>query len=144
MHAQPFDQLGQLGGEQLADFGRRRLARIEIDELRRERLQQFGYVRHAVARDRSLIEFGFGLDVGIEGGSRSKYTSNMQANDTYTTTETRCSTVTDTSENVVGYDVKYQVDGKVGQVRMDRDPGSRIPLNEQGQLVLAEPAQVIQ
>ncbi|HSX87341.1 MAG TPA: hypothetical protein VLG17_05015, partial [Pseudomonas sp.] len=61
----------------------------------------------------------------------------MQANDTYTTTETRCSTVTDTSEKVIGYDVKYQLDGKEGRVRMDSDPGSRIPV-EDGQLVLTQ------
>ena len=39
----------------------------------------------------------------------------MQANDTVTTTETRCNTVTDTSEKLVGYDVKYELDGKVSQ-----------------------------
>ena len=55
-----------------------------------------------------------------------------------------CNTVTDTSEKLVGYDVKYQLDGRVGQVRMDRDPGSRIPVNDQGQLVLADQGQVAQ
>jgi uncharacterized protein YcfJ len=48
--------------------------------------------------------------------------------------------VTDTSEKVVGYDVKYQLDGKEGRVRMDGDPGSRIPVKD-GQLVLAETAE---
>lgn len=61
----------------------------------------------------------------------------MQANSTYTTTETRCSTVTDTHDQIVGYDVKYDLDGKVGRVRMDRDPGGQIPLRD-GQLVLAQ------
>jgi len=61
----------------------------------------------------------------------------MQANDTYTTTETRCNTVNETSEKVVGYDVKYDLDGQVGQVRMERDPGSQIPVRD-GQLVLSQ------
>lgn len=61
----------------------------------------------------------------------------MQQNSTYSTTETRCSTVTDSHDKVVGYDVKYDLDGKVGSVRMDRDPGSQIPVRD-GQLVLAQ------
>ncbi len=76
---------------------------------------------------------------GAVGGgyAGNKVQGSMQANDTYTTTETRCSTVTDTSEKVIGYDVKYQLDGKEGRVRMDNDPGSRIPV-EDGQLVLTQ------
>lgn len=61
----------------------------------------------------------------------------MQANSTYTTNETRCSTVTDVHEQIVGYDVKYDLDGKVGRVRMNRDPGGQIPVRD-GQLVLAQ------
>ncbi|MGE8498308.1 MAG: glycine zipper 2TM domain-containing protein [Pseudomonas sp.] len=79
---------------------------------------------------------------GAVGGgyAGNKVQENMQANDTYTTTETRCNTVTDSSDKVVGYNVKYDLDGKVGQVRMDRDPGARIPVRD-GQLVLADGAQ---
>ena len=61
----------------------------------------------------------------------------MQANSTYTTTETRCSTVTDTHDKIVGYDVKYDLAGKVGRVRMDRDPGSQIPVQD-GQLMVSQ------
>ena len=77
---------------------------------------------------------------GAVGGgyAGNKVQENMQAGDTYTTTETRCSTAYDSSEEVVGYDVKYRLDGKDGRVRMDRDPGSRIALNEAGELVLGE------
>ena len=79
---------------------------------------------------------------GAVGGgyAGNKVQENMQAGDTYTTTENRCRTVTDTSEKVVGYDVSYQLDGKEGRVRMDSDPGSRIPVKD-GQLVLAETAE---
>ncbi|MFZ3202411.1 MAG: glycine zipper 2TM domain-containing protein [Pseudomonas sp.] len=79
---------------------------------------------------------------GAVGGgyAGNKVQENMQAGATYTTTENRCRTVTDTSEKVVGYDVKYELDGKEGRVRMDSDPGSRIPVKD-GQLVLAETAE---
>ncbi|MBT9528585.1 MAG: glycine zipper 2TM domain-containing protein, partial [Pseudomonas sp.] len=74
------------------------------------------------------------------GYAGNQVQGNMQANDTYTTTETRCSTVTDTSEKVVGYDVKYQIGDKVSQVRMDRDPGTQIPLSKEGELLLVQKA----
>jgi uncharacterized protein YcfJ len=75
---------------------------------------------------------------GAVGGgyAGNKVQENMQAGDTYTTTETRCDTVTDVSKKLVGYDVKYLLDGKEGQVRMASDPGSRIPVKD-GQLVLS-------
>ncbi|MCJ0974123.1 glycine zipper 2TM domain-containing protein [Pseudomonas sp. PS1] len=76
---------------------------------------------------------------GAVGGgyAGNKVQARMQANDTYTTTETRCDTVTDVQDKVVGYDVKYDIDGKVGRVRMDRDPGAQIPLRD-GELVLTQ------
>jgi uncharacterized protein YcfJ len=76
---------------------------------------------------------------GAAGGgyAGNKVQENMQNNDTYTTTETRCSTVTDTSEKLVGYDVKYELDGKVSEVRMASDPGRQIPVKD-GQLVLGD------
>ncbi|MOA00050.1 hypothetical protein D3C78_1193940 [compost metagenome] len=79
---------------------------------------------------------------GAVGGgyAGNKVQEGMQARDTYTTTETRCSTVHDTSQKVVGYDVKYMLDGKAGQVRMDHDPGAQIPV-QNGQLVLLDPNQ---
>ena len=75
---------------------------------------------------------------GAVGGgyAGNKVQENMQAGDTYTTTETRCDTVTDVSKKLVGYDVKYLLDGKEGQVRMASDPGNRIPVKD-GQLVLS-------
>lgn len=79
---------------------------------------------------------------GAVGGgyAGNKVQEGMQQRDTYTTTETRCKTVTDSSEKIVGYDVKYDLDGKVGQVRMERDPGQQIPVRD-GRLVLAESVQ---
>lgn len=69
------------------------------------------------------------------GYAGKKVQENMQANDTYSTTETRCKTVTDTSQRVVGYDVEYRLGEHLGRVRMDHEPGPRIPVKD-GQLVL--------
>ena len=79
---------------------------------------------------------------GAVGGgyAGNKIQEGMQQRDTYTTTETRCNTVTDTSEKVIGYDVKYQIGDKVSQVRMDRDPGTQIPLSKEGELLLVQKA----
>ena len=69
------------------------------------------------------------------GYAGNKVQGNQQDKKTYTTTERRCHTVTDTSENVVGYQVTYTIGEEKGSVRMEQKPGSRIPL-ENGQLVL--------
>lgn len=71
------------------------------------------------------------------GYAGNKVQENMQQGDTYTTTERVCNTVTDTHEKVVGYDVTYKLDGKTGTVRMDQEPGERIPAKD-GQLVLGQ------
>ena len=82
---------------------------------------------------------------GAAGGgyAGNKIQEGMQERDTYTTTQTRCNTVNDISDKVVGYDVRYMLNGKEGKVRMDRDPGNQIPVNKEGQLILGqnEPAQ---
>src|SRR5690606_36535261 len=71
------------------------------------------------------------------GYAGNKVQENMQARNTYTTTENRCRTVTDTSEKLSGYNVQYSLDGKVSNVRMDRDPGNKIPVKD-GRLILSE------
>jgi uncharacterized protein YcfJ len=80
---------------------------------------------------------------GAVGGgyAGNQIQGHMQAGDTYTTTETRCSTVTDTSERVSGYDVQYRLNGQVGQVRMDQDPGTQIPV-QNGQLLIGPQGQL--
>jgi uncharacterized protein YcfJ len=83
---------------------------------------------------------------GAVGGgyAGNKVQEGMQNRDTYTTTQTRCNTVNDISDKVVGYDVKYKLNDKFGQVRMDRDPGSQIPVNKEGQLILGQAGQPAQ
>lgn len=72
----------------------------------------------------------------IGGGyAGNQVQKNMQENDTYTTVEQRCSTVMDKSEKISGYEVRYSYKDQEGVVRMDEDPGSRIPVKD-GQLVL--------
>ena len=74
----------------------------------------------------------------VAGGyAGNKVQGNMQDNDTYTTTERRCRTVTDSKELVDGYEVTYLLGDAEGKVRMDHDPGDTIPV-EDGQLVLGE------
>ncbi|ROR22722.1 uncharacterized protein YcfJ [Comamonas sp. BIGb0124] len=77
---------------------------------------------------------------GAVGGgyAGNKVQEGMQNRSTYQTTETRCDTVQNKSQKLVGYNVRYEMDGQVRQVRMDHDPGSRIPLDGQGQLVLVK------
>ncbi len=76
-----------------------------------------------------------GAAAGVFTGN--KVQQNLQANNTYTTTEQRCTTVTDTEEKVIGYDVEYQLEDQVATVRMEQHPGERIPV-EDGQLVLSQ------
>lgn len=71
------------------------------------------------------------------GYAGNKVQQNMQASNTYTATERRCQTVTDSRQQVVGYDVSYRLGDAQGTVRMNHKPGDRIPV-ENGQLLLSE------
>jgi uncharacterized protein YcfJ len=64
---------------------------------------------------------------------------NMQKGDVTTTMETRCKTVYDASQKHIGYDVTYMLNGQQGVARMTFNPGARIPVNKEGQLVLTDP-----
>ncbi|MGE5161503.1 MAG: glycine zipper 2TM domain-containing protein [Betaproteobacteria bacterium] len=77
---------------------------------------------------------------GAAGGAYAgnQVQKNMQEKDVVTTTETRCTTVNETSRKVVGYDVTYRVDGKDKVVRTSFRPGSQLPLKD-GQPVLTPP-----
>jgi uncharacterized protein YcfJ len=70
------------------------------------------------------------------GYAGSKVQKNMQENNTTQTVEQRCRTVYDSIEKPDGYEVRYRLGDQEGTVRMDQDPGQRIPV-ENGQLVLA-------
>jgi uncharacterized protein YcfJ len=82
-----------------------------------------------------------GAAAGGYAGNRVQ--AHMQTNDTYTTTERRCHTVTDSSEKVIGYEVTYRLGEEKGQVRMDSHPGTQIPV-ENGQLLVSSSGTVQQ
>ena len=54
-----------------------------------------------------------------------------------TVNDPRCRIVNRTEQKVVAYDVRYRFDGKLGTVRMDHEPGPRIPVRD-GMLVLPD------
>ena len=84
---------------------------------------------------------GTGRDIatvaGAAGGgyAGNRIQKNLQDKDTYNTTEQKCTTVYDSSERHTGYEVRYRLNGQESTVKMDHDPGDRIPVRE-GQLVL--------
>ena len=91
----------------------------------------------------SLIHIcGRGKDVAtVVGALGGGYAGNqiqgsLQESDTYTTTQQRCKTVYDKSEKMLGYDVTYKIGDQQGKIRMERDPGTQIPLDSNGQLIL--------
>jgi uncharacterized protein YcfJ len=67
-----------------------------------------------------------GTVAGAYAGNKTQ--ERIQAKDAYSTTEQRCTTMTETVENIVGYDVTYRIGEKQGEVRMAQDPGERLPL----------------
>ncbi|HZE44355.1 MAG TPA: glycine zipper 2TM domain-containing protein [Steroidobacteraceae bacterium] len=68
------------------------------------------------------------------GYAGNKIEEKVQAGNTYTTTEQRCMTAYDVTEEPNGYEVVYLLDGKQHRVHMDHDPGKTIPVKD-GQIV---------
>jgi uncharacterized protein YcfJ len=85
---------------------------------------------------------GRGRDVAtVVGALGGGYAGNqvqgaMQNNDVSTSVQQRCKTVYDKSQKMLGYDVTYKIGNQQGKIRMDHDPGTKIPLYKNGQLVL--------
>jgi uncharacterized protein YcfJ len=74
-----------------------------------------------------------GAAAGGYGGNRIE--KHVQDQNTYTTTQPRCETVYDKSEKQVGYSVQYRLGDQERTIKMNHDPGDRIPVRN-GQLVL--------
>ena len=74
-----------------------------------------------------------GAAAGGYAGNRVQ--KNMQESDQQTVMQTRCKTEYDSHTKTVGYKVTYRLGDKQGVVRMDHNPGQRIPV-QNGQLVL--------
>lgn len=97
-----------------------------------------GVVGHQIGGgDGKKIATAAGAAAGGYAGNRVQ--KRMQDRNTVTTTVQRCETAYDSHEKRVGYDVRYRLDGREQTVRMDHDPGNRIPVRN-GQVVLAEGA----
>nr|WP_210423893.1 glycine zipper 2TM domain-containing protein [Dickeya sp. CFBP 2040] len=85
---------------------------------------------------------GRGRDVAtVAGALAGGYAGNqvqgkMQDSDVAASTQQRCQTVYDKTQRVLGYDVTYKIGNQEGKIRMDRDPGTRIPLDRNGQLII--------
>lgn len=76
---------------------------------------------------------------GAVGGGYAgkKLQERHQENATTTNTVQRCKTVNDKSSKVVGYTVKYDVDGTIHSTRMDHDPGDQVEI-KQGVTVVSD------
>ena len=73
------------------------------------------------------------------GYAGNQVQKNMQEKNTVSRSETRCRTVYDTQTKTIAYDVRYRLGEQEGQVRMDHEPGPRIPVKD-GRLQLDAPA----
>jgi uncharacterized protein YcfJ len=84
---------------------------------------------------------GSGRDIatvaGAAGGgyAGNRIQKNLQDKDTVSATQQKCNTVYDSSQKQLGYEVRYRLDGREAQVKMDHDPGDRIAVRD-GRLVL--------
>jgi uncharacterized protein YcfJ len=84
---------------------------------------------------------GRGRDIAtVAGAAAGGYAGNriekhVQDKQTETTTQTQCATVYDKSVKQIGYSVRYRLNDQEHTIRMDHDPGERIPVKD-GQLVL--------
>ena len=94
-----------------------------------------GVIGHQVGGgDGKKIATAAGAAAGGYAGNRVQ--KRMQDRNTVTTTEQRCETVYDSHKERAGYDVRYKLDGREETVRMDHDPGDRLPVRD-GQVILS-------
>jgi uncharacterized protein YcfJ len=90
------------------------------------------------------IGAGGGRTVATVGGAAAggyagnQIQKNMQDSDTQSRRQTHCKTEYDSQEEIMAYDVTYRLGGQQSVVRMDYDPGDRIPVKG-GKLVLTRP-----
>jgi len=78
----------------------------------------------------------------VAGAAGGAYAGNqvqkkVQEKNAAAASERRCRVVNRTEQKVFAYDVRYRFDGRLGTVRMDHEPGDRIPVKN-GKLVLLD------
>lgn len=111
----------------------------------RDSHQVFGTVAGAVVGGLlgHYVGGGTGRDLATAAGAAAggyagnRIENRVQRGNTYTTTEHKCATVYERTVEQDGYEVRYRLGEKEGTVRMDHDPGPRIPVAH-GQLVLGD------
>lgn len=64
------------------------------------------------------------------GYAGNKTQGKIQSGNTYTTTEQRCSTVNETRSAEDGYNVTYRFEGQTRTVKMAKEPGDRLPVED--------------
>ena len=114
----------------------------------RDKHQIFGTVAGAVVGGLlgHYVGGGTGRDIATAAGAAAggyagnRIENKVQRGNTYTTTEQKCATVYGHSIEREGYEVRYRIGDKEGTVRMDHDPGQRIPL-QHGRVVLGDGSQ---
>jgi len=90
----------------------------------------------------SQVGSGSGRDAATVAGAAaggyagSKMQKRLQEGNLQEKTEENCVVVYDTESVQAGFDVTYELDGVQKVVRMERDPGKRIPV-EDGELVVS-------
>jgi uncharacterized protein YcfJ len=69
---------------------------------------------------------------GAVGGgyAGNRIEASHQRGQVTTSVERKCSTVNNSSDKIVGYDVRYEYNGVTRTVRMDHDPGNRVEVKE--------------
>ena len=88
---------------------------------------------------------GRGKDIAtVIGAAGGAYAGNqtqdyLQKRDTVTTTQRECKTVYDTSQKLLGYEVRYRIKDKEGVVRTSFKPGATLPVKD-GQVDVTPPA----
>ena len=93
----------------------------------------------------STIGSGSGRTVAtIAGAAGGAYVGNQvqknaQQKNVVTSTEKRCKIVNDTTQQLIGYDVTYRLEGKEGVLRTSFKPGATLPVKD-GQVVATPPA----
>jgi uncharacterized protein YcfJ len=95
-----------------------------------------GVLGHQVGdgRGKDLATVGGAVAGGYAG---NKIQEKVQERNTVQETQRVCDTVQDKRQVQSGYNVTYRLDGKESKVRMDHDPGKRIPVVD-GELVIAQ------
>ena len=75
----------------------------------------------------------------VAGGyAGNQVQKNLQQKDVVVSTERRCKTVNEKSQNVIGYQVTYRLDGQEGTARTAFKPGATLPVKD-GKVVTTPP-----